>query len=100
LQAGKIVIVTTSQPVSLYDRSLFLAHGQNPEWFDSVVVKSPHCQPQFFSDWAERMVNVDAPGSTSANLKSLGHKICARPVFPLDEGVTFTPRAEVFRRGH
>lgn len=98
LEAGSIVLVVTSRAVSLYDRSLFLAHGQDPAWFDSVVVKSPHCQPRFFADGAERLINIDAPGATSANLPYLGHKRCARPVFPLDPGVTFTPRPKVFRR--
>ena len=98
LDAGNIVLVVTSRAVSLYDRSLFLAHGQNPAWFDSVVVKSPHCQPQFFAEGAERLINVDAPGATSANLPYLGHRRCRRPIFPLDSGVTFTPRAKVFQR--
>jgi microcystin degradation protein MlrC len=98
LEAGNITLVVTSRPVSLYDRSLFLAHGQNPAWFDSVVVKSPHCQPQFFADGAERLINVDAPGATSANLPYLGHRRCRRPVFPLDAGVTFTPQVRIFRR--
>jgi microcystin degradation protein MlrC len=98
LEAGNLVLVVTSRPVSLYDRSLFLAHGQNPAWFDSVVVKSPHCQPQFFAEGAERLINVDAPGATSANLPYLGHRRCRRPIFPLDPDVTFTPRAKVFQR--
>ncbi len=99
LDAGRDTLVVTSRAVSLYDRSLFLAHGQNPKNFDLVVVKSPHCQPQFFVEWAAVNVNVDAPGSTSANLRSLGHTRCQRPIFPLDEGVTFTPQAKIFRRG-
>ncbi|HLV37679.1 MAG TPA: MlrC C-terminal domain-containing protein, partial [Spirillospora sp.] len=98
LQAGNYTLVVTSRAVSLYDRSLFLAHGQNPQNFDLVVVKSPHCQPQFFTEWAAVNVNVDAPGSTSANLRSLGHTRCRRPVFPLDDKVTFTPQAKIFRR--
>ena len=98
LEADNIVLVVTSRPVSLYDRSLFLAHGQNPAWFDSVVVKSPHCQPHFFAEGAERLINVDAPGATSANLPYLGHRRCRRPIFPLDPDVTFSPRARVFRR--
>jgi microcystin degradation protein MlrC len=99
LEADNYTLVVTSRAVSLYDRSLFLAHGQNPKNFDLVVVKSPHCQPQFFVEWAAVNVNVDAPGSTSANLPSLGHTQCARPIFPLDAGVTFTPQAKIFRRG-
>jgi microcystin degradation protein MlrC len=70
--------------VSLYDRSLFLAHGQDPARFDAVVVKSPHCQERFYKAWAAALVNVDAPGATSANLRSLGHTRCLRPMFPLD----------------
>jgi len=98
LETETMTIVVTSRPVSLYDRSLFLAHGQEPRRFDLVVVKSPHCQHRFFEAWAARLVNVDAPGSTSANLPSLGHTLCARPIFPLDADVPFTLQAEIFRR--
>jgi len=98
LQSGNITLVATSKAVSLYDRSLFFAHGQDPATFETVVVKSPHCQPHLFEQGAELLVNVDAPGSTSANLKSLGHQHCPRPIFPLDENVTFTPKAKIFRR--
>jgi microcystin degradation protein MlrC len=98
LQSGNYTIVATSRPVSLYDRSLFLAHGQDPSVFAATVVKSPHCQPQFFADGAEALINIDAPGSTSANLKSLGHTVCPRPIFPLDDDVTFAPRAQRFAR--
>ncbi len=98
LQVGRHIVIVTSRPVSLYDRSLFWAHGQDPQRFDAVVVKSPHCQPHMFAAWAETVLNVDAPGATSANLKSLGHTQCRRPIFPLDEDVSFTPEAKVFKR--
>jgi microcystin degradation protein MlrC len=93
------MLVVTSRAVSLYDRSLFYAHGQDPRRFDLVVVKSPHCQPHMFKDWAARYIDVDAPGATSANLRSLGHTRCPRPMFPLDEGVNYTPHIQLFRRG-
>lgn len=96
LKSGVFTLVVTSRPVSLTDRSLFLGHGLNPQNFHSIVVKSPHCQPKFFDDWAEHNFNVDAPGSTSANLLSLGHTICDRPIFPLDEEVMFRPSAEIY----
>lgn len=83
-------------PVSLHNRSLFYAHGQDPKKFELVVVKSPHCQDHMYLTWATNYINVDAPGATSANLKSLGHTICHRPVFPLDEGVEFTPEAVLY----
>ncbi|MAV36514.1 MAG: microcystin degradation protein MlrC [Planctomycetaceae bacterium] len=99
LQAGELTVVASTRPVSLYDRSFFLAHGQNPRNFDLVVVKSPHCEPHMFADWCDRLVNVDAPGATSANVRGLGHVVCERPIFPLDEIPQYHPQADLFRRG-
>lgn len=98
LQADNLTLVVGTRPVSLFDRSWFYAHGQDPRQFDVVVVKSPHCEPQMFATWCAKLINVDAPGSTSANLRSLGHTRCARPMFPLDEAVEFRPVAQVFQR--
>jgi hypothetical protein len=44
------------------------------------------------------MITIDAPGSSSANLRSLGHARCPRPIFPLDRDVPFTPTAKLFTR--
>ncbi len=98
IQFRGFTLIATSRAVSLYDRALFLAHGFDPRHFGAVVVKSPHCEPHMFKAWAARYVDVDAPGSTSANLRSLGHTKCARPIFPLDADVPFTPKAKIFRR--
>jgi microcystin degradation protein MlrC len=98
LETGNATLVVGTNPVSLFDRSWFYANGQDPRRFEMVVVKSPHCEPQMFADWCAMLINVDAPGATSANLRSLGHTTCARPLFPLDEGIEFQPVADVFRR--
>jgi microcystin degradation protein MlrC len=100
IQFRNFTLVVTSRAVSLYDRALFFAHGCDPRHFDAVVVKSPHCEPHMFKTWAARYVDVDAPGSTSANLRSLGHTKCARPIFPLDSNVAFRPKTKLFQRGH
>jgi microcystin degradation protein MlrC len=97
LEAGNHIVVVTTRPVSLYDRSLFLAHDQDPQKFDVVVVKTPHAQPHMFDDWCARRLVVDTPGATSANLHRLGHTKCRRPVFPLDKNVPFHPKAKLFR---
>jgi microcystin degradation protein MlrC len=98
LEAGNFTLVVSSHAVNLYDRSFFLAHGQDPKRFDAVVVKSPHCQPHMYADWCIRMINIDAPGSSSANLPYLGHTRCPRPIFPLDAEVPFRPVAKCFFR--
>ena len=98
LTSGSITLVVTSRTVSLTDRSLFLGHGQNPRHFDAIVVKSPHCRAEFFSAWASKVMTVDVPGATSANLPTLGHTVVRRPIFPLDEGLVFAPKAQIYRR--
>lgn len=98
LQSGTMTLVVSSRAVSLYDRSFFLAHGQNPQRFEAVVVKSPHCQKHMYAEWCDEMIMVDAPGSSSANLPYLGHTRCPRPIFPLDTDVFFQPRVEIFKR--
>ena len=98
LQSGPVTLVLTSRAVSLYDRTLFLAHGQDPASFDMTIVKSPLCQPRFFNDGAELVLNIDAPGATSANLLSLGHTRCKRPLYPLDPDCPFLPEPEIFTR--
>ncbi len=92
LESANFTIAVSSRAVNLYDRSFFYAQGQNPQNFDAVAVKSPHCQHHMYADWCARMVNVDAPGSSSANLPYLGHTRCRRPMFPLDAQVTFEPK--------
>lgn len=99
LESNNFTMVVSSRAVSLYDRSFFYAHGQDPKKFDVVVVKSPHCEHHMYADWCTRMVNVDAPGSSSANLPYLGHQRCPRPIFPLDSNVHFTPQVKRFQRG-
>lgn len=98
LQAGNVTLVVGSRPVHLFDRSFFWAHGQNPAHFNAVVIKSPHCQPHMFEAWCREMIHVDAPGSTSANLQSLGHRRCPRPMFPLDREVVFDPQVRLYQR--
>ena len=98
LEADNFTLVVSSRAVNLYDRSFFFAHGQSPHRFDAVLVKSPHCQHHMFSDWCAQMVNVDAPGSSSANLPYLGHTRCRRPIFPPDAEVPFQPQAKLFQR--
>jgi microcystin degradation protein MlrC len=92
-------VVVMSRTVSLFDRAMYYANGLDPQDFDAIVVKSPHTEFHMYDQWVEKNFNIDIPGATSANLPTLGHTICARPVFPLDEGVTFTPAPVIYARG-
>ena len=91
-------VVVMSRSVSLFDRAMYHANGLEPRDFDLIVVKSPHTEYHMYDGWVAKNFNIDVPGATSADLKSLGHTICARPVFPLDEDVTFAPSATIYSR--
>jgi microcystin degradation protein MlrC len=97
LEFDNFTVVVFSKTLSLFDRAMYYANGLNPQDFDLTVVKSPHTEHHMYDAWVDNNFNVDVPGATSANLKSLGHTICARPMFPLDDGVTFEPVATVYR---
>ena len=95
LTSKNLTIVAMSRPILLMDRSLFLAHGQDPQRFDLIVVKSPGAYARYFT-WATRNFVVDVPGATSANLLSLPYRHCRRPMFPLEPDTPFTPQVELF----
>ena len=90
----KIEIVIFSQPIHLFDPSIFTGNGCDPKEFDFIVVKSPHTQYHFFSAWSKKTFVLDVPGSTSANLPSLGHVNCQRPIYPLDFIQSFIPQTK------
>ena len=88
------------QPDRRIDRSrVVLRQRPGPaQTFDLIVVKCPHTEYQMYDAWVEKNFNIDAPGATSADLLSLGHTICKRPVYPLDNNVTSEPKPLVYRR--
>ena len=96
LTFGNFTVVVISRTVGLVDRALYWACGLDPQRFDLIVVKCPHTEYQMYDAWVEKNFNIDAPGATSADVKSLGHTICRRPVFPLDADVTFAPEPVLY----
>ena len=106
LNAGKCAVLTfdgytivvLSRSVGLQDRAMYFANGLHPRDFDLIVVKSPHTEFHMYDEWITKNFNVDAPGSTSANLPYLGHTICARPMYPMEPDVAFTPSATLYSR--
>ena len=96
LTFDNLTVVVLSRTVSLFDRAMYFSNGIDPRDFDLIVVKSPHTEFHMYDAWVEKNFNIDTPGATSADLRSLGHTVCARPMFPLDEDVTFEPAAILY----
>ena len=88
---GRYTLMVTTLPVNIMDRHVFMACGLLPEHFDLVVCKSPNGFRPHYEHIVRRIVAVDLPGSTSANLRSLPFVRCPRPIFPLDHAVEAPP---------
>lgn len=84
LIAGNLSILVAEKTLYVVGRKVFQAFGLEPADFDVVVVKSPNGFRPYYESIASRIVPVDVPGSTSANLHSLPYRNCVRPIFPLD----------------
>ena len=91
LKMGNFTIVVISEPCFLFDRAVYFANGCDPQRHDLTVVKSPHTEYHMYDQWVVKNFNIDAPGSTSADLPSLGHTVCKRPMYPLDPETVFQP---------
>ena len=98
LTFDNFTVVVFSKTLSLFDRAMYFANGLNPKDFDLTVVKSPHTEHHMYDAWVDANFNVDVPGATSANLPTLGHTICARPMYPMEPDTTFEPRVTIYRR--
>lgn len=96
LTFDNFTIVVFSTSISLFDRAMYYANGCNPTDFDLIVVKSPHTEFHMYDAWVEKNFNIDAPGATSADIRSLGHTICMRPIYPLDNDIDFVPKAAIY----
>lgn len=98
LTFATFTVVVLSRTISLFDRAMYFANGCNPRDFDLTIVKSPHTEFHMYDAWVEKNFNIDAPGATSADLPSLGHTICARPMYPMEPDTVFSPKATVYQR--
>jgi microcystin degradation protein MlrC len=96
LTFDNFTVVVFSRSLSLFDRAMYYSNGIDPADYDLIVMKSPHAEHHMYDAWVEKNFVVDVPGSTSANLPTLGHVVAQRPMFPLDRDVPFTPRAELY----
>ena len=87
LTSGSLTLLVTQEAVPIVGRKVYQSQGHDPADYDLVVCKSPNGFRTHYEAIAARIVAVDVPGSTSANLKTLPYQQCVRPIFPLDDAV-------------
>ena len=87
LQVGKVSILTAERSTMTVDPELFRSHGLDPSFMKIVVVKSPNGFRSAYRSIAKKMIVVDTPGVSTANLASLPYRRVPRPIDPLDPRV-------------
>ena len=87
LTSANLTLLVSQRVIPVVGRRVYQTQGHDPTDYDLVVCKSPNGFRTHYQEIAARIVAVDVPGSTSANLKTLPYRHCVRPIFPLDEDV-------------
>ncbi len=78
-------IVLISKPAQFNFLEEWRSVGVEPLRKRILVIKSPVHYREHFEPVASKIIEVDTPGLTPANLKRLSYKNVRRPIVPLDE---------------
>ena len=90
LEVGKVLILVAERPAMTVDPSLYRSVGIEPQRLKIVVVKSPNGFRAEYAPIARKILLVDTPGISSANLRQLRYRRVPRPIWPLDRRMKYT----------
>jgi microcystin degradation protein MlrC len=95
LKIGDITVIVISERSQTADPVFFEMFDLDIGAAQTVVVKSRGHFRAGFAPWfkPEQVIEVDTAGLTSPVLERFEWKGLPRPVYPLDDGVTWSPRA-------
>ena len=78
-------VIVTSNRVQALDAGLFISQGIDPSRKRVLVLKSSVHYRGAFEPLASRVVEVDTPGLSNADLSRYAYQYVRRPIFPLDD---------------
>jgi len=85
LQVNGIELIVSELKMAPNDPEIFRRHGIEPTEKKILIVKSRGHFRAGYEPFAKEIIEVDAPGVASPNLKQFPYKHLRRPIFPLDE---------------
>ena len=89
LVVGNVDVIVGSECHQTIDAELFLLHGIDVTRYRVVALKSQNHFLSGFEPIAAEIIRTDPPGWTPGNVSALDYRRVRRPVWPLDEGVTW-----------
>ena len=85
LQIGAISLLVSEKAVPVVNPELYRSQGVEPMEKKIVIVKSPTNFRAEYAPFAAKMILVDTPGVSSANIRKLPYRRVPRPIYPLDD---------------
>jgi microcystin degradation protein MlrC len=85
LEIGAISLLVSEKAVPVVNPELYRSQGVEPKDKKIVIVKSPANFRAEYAPLAVKMILVDTPGVSSANIRKLPYRRVPRPLYPLDE---------------
>jgi microcystin degradation protein MlrC len=91
LVIGNVDVLVASIRSQTLDAEVFLLHGIDVSRARIVALKSTQHFRAGFAHLAGLIIRTDPPGATTSNLAHLPYRRVRRPIWPLDEAVTWAP---------
>ena len=85
LAVNGVELIVSELKMAPNDPEIFRRHGIEPTEKRILVVKSRGHFRAGYEPFAKEIIEVDAPGVASPNLKQFPYKHVRRPIFPLDD---------------
>ena len=89
LVVGNVDVLVGSESRQTIDAELFLLHGIDVSRCQVVALKSQNHFLAAFEPVASEVIRTNAPGWTPSNVELLDYQRISRPIWPLDEDVTW-----------
>lgn len=90
VNVGNVDIIICSYLKQTYDDRPFIVTGADINQYRYVGLKSAHHFRAFFADRAAEIIPCDPPGLQSSNMRLYDFRNIPRPIFPLDDDVSFS----------
>jgi microcystin degradation protein MlrC len=90
LVIGGIDVLVSSIRTQTLDDEVFRLHGIDVTRYKIVAIKSSNHFRAGFEPISHAIIRADTPGLVSADLSSFEYKRLQRPIWPLDDDVTFS----------
>ncbi len=91
LVVNGVDVIVGSESQQTIDDELFRLHGIEVSRLKIIALKSQNHFRAYFEPLAAKVIRADSPGWTTSNLSNFNYQRINRPIWPLDEGVEWTP---------